>query len=183
MENGRYPDAYESFLFEFHATRDYFECHELLEEYWKAHPDDGFGDTWVGLIQLAVGAYHFRRDNRRGAVKMLGQSRRRLDPARLAELGIEGGELLELIDGALAGAERGAAFADVNIPLRDERLAERLKLAAAEQGLAWGAPSGMDPALVDRHTLRDRSEVAAARAAAMAAKNDERGSGRGAADA
>ncbi|QHW34470.1 DUF309 domain-containing protein [Paenibacillus rhizovicinus] len=174
MGNGRYPDAYESYLYEFHATRDYFECHELLEEYWKAHPDDGFGDTWVGLIQLAVGSYHYRRGNRRGATKMLDQAKGRIDRSRLAELGIDGDQLHALIDGAIAGVERNEAFVDVNIPICDERLAERMKLDAANHGLAWGAPSGTDDALIHRHTLRDRSDVVAARAAALAAKRNER---------
>ena len=44
---GEYPEAFISYLIEFHATRDYFECHELLEEYWKAHP----GDPLAGLVQ------------------------------------------------------------------------------------------------------------------------------------
>lgn len=33
-----YPEAYVAFLHEFHTTRDYFECHEILEEYWKEDP-------------------------------------------------------------------------------------------------------------------------------------------------
>ncbi|WP_260405419.1 DUF309 domain-containing protein, partial [Paenibacillus sp. 598K] len=63
-----YPDDYIQYLIEFHVTRDYFECHELLEEYWKEQPgDDPFYDTWVGLIQIAVSQYHHRRSNHRGA--------------------------------------------------------------------------------------------------------------------
>lgn len=30
-----YPEAYIEYLAEFHGSRDYFECHELLEEHWK----------------------------------------------------------------------------------------------------------------------------------------------------
>ncbi len=30
-----YPNAYLDYLVYFHGHRDYFECHEVLEEYWK----------------------------------------------------------------------------------------------------------------------------------------------------
>ncbi|NBD23516.1 DUF309 domain-containing protein [Paenibacillus glycinis] len=170
MRNGRYPEAYESFLYEFHATRDYFECHELLEEYWKDHAGDGFADVWVGLIQLAVGCYHYRRGNRRGAAMMFRQSRNRLAARQLEELAIDGPALTAMLDGVMAAVERGEPFADLNLPLADGRLLERLHAAAAANGHAWGAPSGTDEALIHRHARRDRSEVIAARAAAAEAK-------------
>jgi len=33
-----YPEPYLEYLIQFHAERDYFECHEILEEYWKSAP-------------------------------------------------------------------------------------------------------------------------------------------------
>lgn len=30
-----YPPEYIEFLYHFHCDRDYFECHEILEELWK----------------------------------------------------------------------------------------------------------------------------------------------------
>ncbi|WP_219837551.1 DUF309 domain-containing protein [Paenibacillus sp. R14(2021)] len=171
MHNSPYPAAYEHFLYEFHAVRDYFECHELLEAYWKEHPGDGFGDTWIGLIQLAVGSYHHRRGNQRGALKMFQQSLEHLAAASQADrLGIDGQELLARIARQAAAVERGESFTDMNIPLTDAALLERLQLAAAVSGKVWGAPSDSDEALLHRHTLRDRSDVIAARAAAAEAK-------------
>ncbi|MCD2486520.1 DUF309 domain-containing protein, partial [Staphylococcus aureus] len=49
-----YPKAYIDYLVEFHATRDYFECHEILEEYWKEDPPKKRKRYWVGFIELAV---------------------------------------------------------------------------------------------------------------------------------
>ncbi|SFI31704.1 hypothetical protein SAMN02799624_00312 [Paenibacillus sp. UNC496MF] len=170
MEKEEYPDDYEAYLYEFHATRDYFECHELLEAYWKAHPGDGFGETWVGLIQLAVGAYHYRRGNLRGAAKMFAQARRRLAKERLDRLGLDGGALVGMIDERLAALGRGVTFADPALPIADARLLARLRERAASAGLGWALPSGTEPALVHRHALRDRSDVVAARAAAAEAK-------------
>ena len=33
-----YPTEYIQFLIHFHGDYDYFECHEILEEYWKTKP-------------------------------------------------------------------------------------------------------------------------------------------------
>ncbi|WP_308634369.1 DUF309 domain-containing protein [Paenibacillus silvisoli] len=170
MQAKPYPAAYESFLYEFHATRDYFECHELLEEYWKEHQGDPLGPTWVGLIQLAVGSYHHRRKNDRGALKMLRQSRERLTAQRLDELGIDGEALLMLIDAKIAAIESMEPYTDLNIPFVDTELLARGMQIAQADGYLWGAPSRMDEQLIHRHTLRDRSDVIAAREAAAKAR-------------
>ena len=86
-----YPEAWLDYLFEFHATRDYFECHEILEEYWKSVPEgDPDRGVWVGLIQLAVALYHHRRGNRAGALKMYRGAAARLRPEALDRLGLDG---------------------------------------------------------------------------------------------
>ncbi|PAD68333.1 hypothetical protein CHH83_14265, partial [Bacillus sp. 7586-K] len=33
-----YDQEYIDFLVHFHCDRDYFECHEILEEHWKKDP-------------------------------------------------------------------------------------------------------------------------------------------------
>ena len=66
-----YPEDYLSFLVHFHGTRDYFECHEILEEYWKETAPKERDSHWVGLIQIAVALYHERRGNKQGATRTL----------------------------------------------------------------------------------------------------------------
>ena len=174
MPMNEYPSAYLSFLVEFHATRDYFECHELLEEYWKEHPGDGLGQIWVALIQLAVGSYHERRGNLAGASKMLLQSRKRMTDAGALQVGVDGEKLRAMITERLASIERGEPFIDMELPIIDEALLKSCLNLCAKKGLSWSAPSSGEAALLHRHTLRDRSDVIAARAAAAivkAAKN------------
>ncbi len=77
-----YPKAYVAFLHEFHTTRDYFECHEILEEFWKEDPPDQRKKYWVGLIQLAVALYHQRRGNGKGAKRLISNSLHILDSDR-----------------------------------------------------------------------------------------------------
>lgn len=162
-----YPEAYIDYLVHFHGDRDWFECHELLEEYWKEHPDDPKSTTWVGLIQLAVSLYHQRRGNRAGALKMMTASLRNMQDADLDELGIDGTELRRLaaIRLELLAGEGDIRFADLDIPLASERLLALCMDKCREMGFHWKQPSNTaDPQLIHRHTLRDRSEVILARA-------------------
>ncbi|MDQ8739396.1 DUF309 domain-containing protein [Paenibacillus sp. LHD-38] len=172
-----FPKAYIDYLVEFHASRDYFECHELLEEYWKEHPEDPLSLTWVGLIQLAVGLYHERRGNRRGAEKMLVQAERKLFMAPLAELGIKKDSLVEQLKLRITSLQTGEdrLYSDIDFLIINDEVAALCKQACEQRGLKWGTPSPLhDESIIHRHTKRDRSEVILARMEAYAAKKRER---------
>lgn len=47
-----------------------FHAHEVLEDAWKSAPPEE-RELWRGLAQLAVGATHAARGNRRGALALL----------------------------------------------------------------------------------------------------------------
>ncbi len=49
---------------------EYFECHEVLEEIWRAEPDP-VRALYQGILQIGVAFYHLHRENWRGAVKLL----------------------------------------------------------------------------------------------------------------
>ncbi|OUM96713.1 MAG: hypothetical protein A9Z00_03790 [Thermobacillus sp. ZCTH02-B1] len=174
-----YPEAYRDYLFEFHATRDYFECHEVLEAYWKSLPaGDPDREVWVGLIQLAVALYHHRRGNASGALKMYRGAAAKLRPEALDRLGLDGEAVREIAAGSARRLEAegaGAAYRAVNLPIRDEALLKELKERALRRGLAWGADDPLEDAIVRRHALRDRSDVIEARARAA----EERAAARG----
>ena len=86
-----FPLKYIDFLVHFHGDRDYFECHEILEEFWKEIDSKNKHSIWVGLIQLAVANYHHRRGNFNGALKTLQKSLHifTLDEMKLCKLGID----------------------------------------------------------------------------------------------
>jgi len=172
-----FPNAYISYLVEFHASRDYFECHELLEEYWKEHPGDPFANTWVGLIQLAVGLYHERRGNLRGAAKMLVQAEQKLSVSPLEKLGIDKDSLQKQLIPRIAAlqAEDGRAYADFDLRIINNEVFALCMQACEDRGLIWGSPSPIDDeSIIHRHTRRDRSDVIAARLKAYTAKKRER---------
>lgn len=175
----------------FNGERDYFECHEVLEEYWKAHPQSELSEAWVGLIQVAVGIYHQRRGNMIGAFKMLSSAVTKLIDEDLARLGIDGkvfrdmlrnrvGELVKIgwesfgKDGGMDGIKNGKdgaklKFKDMNIPLQDEALLEYCIDICAQKGVEWGQPSDMqNNYLIHKHSRRDRSDVIAERQAELA---------------
>jgi predicted metal-dependent hydrolase len=156
-----YPKAYIDFLVHFHTDRDYFECHEILEEYWKSVPSDAMSKAWTGLIQLAVALYHQRRGNLQGARKMLETAAANLTNERLKTLGIEAEALRDLIIHRIELLQESCPqYKDINIPIHDPKLLQMCVSACKEKSLRWGNPSNMDNIqLIDRHTLRDRSEV------------------------
>lgn len=177
----RYPEAYIRYLFHFHADRDLFECHEVLEEYWKEHPDKLLGPVWVGFIQLAVGLYHHRRRNFRGARMMLLSGREKLSThwKQVASLGMDVDRLLRMMAERIDQVEAGEDYTDMNLPVVEEDLITRCHTLCEEEGAKWCALSDMgNVELVERHRRRDRSDVIAARRQAIAEKKAARKSRR-----
>ncbi|MFK7691949.1 DUF309 domain-containing protein [Paenibacillus sp. HJGM_3] len=176
-----YPEAYLLYLAHFHGDRDWFECHELLEEYWKSKPADGYSRTWVGLIQIAVGLYHERRGNRSGAVKMLQASLGNLRREALAELGLDADETIRRVQTRLYEVESGtpAEFRDMNLPISDAGLLHQCIGLCDRLGMTWEAPSRLeDPELIHRHTRRDRTDVIEARRTEAERRRRQRGDDR-----
>ncbi|MDD9267763.1 DUF309 domain-containing protein [Paenibacillus sp. GCM10023248] len=162
----QYPEDYLEYLLQFHAERDYFECHEIMEEFWKEHPGDVRSKTYVALIQIAVGMYHIRRGNRPGAVKMLQSSLRNAQAEHVASLGLDAEELVRLIRDTLTQIEQdGYSYADINLPIADAGLLALCTAECRRRGLNWQAPSRLeDSELTEKHTRRDRSGVIEERA-------------------
>lgn len=75
-EKNPYPKLYVQFFYHFNIDRDYFECHEVLEELWL---DRGREKFYQGLLQVAVGLHHARNENLNGARKILIASLEKLD--------------------------------------------------------------------------------------------------------
>lgn len=175
-----YPDAYVQYLVHFHGDRDWFECHEILEEYWKDHPNDKRSRTWVGLIQVAVGLYHQRRGNRAGAMKMLESAERNLDLIEMSGLGLDPERTIQLIQQRRQEVELSdemKPFVDLNLPIVDPILMQQCIAICRELGTEWQAASRMEePELLHRHTLRDRSDVIEARRVEAERRRLQRGS-------
>lgn len=155
-----YPQSYVDYLIHFHGDRDYFECHEILEEHWKSEPVAD--PVWVGLIQIAVGLYHHRRANFAGAYKMLTSSLSILQqvPERVHSLGMNETELYQWLTRLIQAVQEQKPYQSVNLPLVDQTLIQSCIDQCKQRGFHFGEPSDCSNlSLLHRHTLRDRSEV------------------------
>jgi hypothetical protein len=82
-----YDDRYLAGIL-FFNRHDFFEAHEVWEALWldQAGPERRF---YQGLIQAAVGLFHFGNGNLRGAVKLYHTSKAYLDAYPSPYLGLD----------------------------------------------------------------------------------------------
>ncbi|KMJ59812.1 hypothetical protein AB685_02820 [Bacillus sp. LL01] len=157
-----YPKSYLDYLHHFHCDRDYFECHEVLEEYWKERDASEREIHWVALIQVAVGLYHHRRGNINGSLRMLQNARRiiKKETAAIDALGLDSGKLILVLDEHIGRVSRHEPYTSLNLPIADPDLQLSCESRAKSERKVWGVASDLlDVSLVNRHTLRDRSDV------------------------
>ncbi|MBE4910347.1 DUF309 domain-containing protein [Bacillus luteolus] len=157
-----YPEAYRQFLFHFHGDRDYFECHEVLEEYWKEDAPPERKQYWVGLIQLAVGLYHQRRENFSGAYRMIKNSLSiiKTEEKMILKLGIDYQKLITLLEERLSEIKLKKPYTSINLPITDNNLLTDCIQNCKKQGLQWGLTNApTDEYIINKHKLRDRSDV------------------------
>ena len=148
--------AFQQFLYEFHVTRDYFECHEILEDLWKEAAPRQKHHELVGFILLATGMYHWRRGNQPGASRSLLKAHhilRQADRESSSFLALfDRDVLIELLMNSYASCEQGKSYQSISLPVCDDELFSFLS----------NSPSPTDiitEDIVHKHRLRDRSDV------------------------
>ncbi|RIW33565.1 DUF309 domain-containing protein [Bacillus salacetis] len=151
-----YPKEYLDYLIHFHCDRDYFECHEVLEEYWKKTDPGNRDSVWVGLIQVAVGFYHFRRQNRTGAARMMqkGWANLKHHKRSLQELGIDPSRLQKIMEQTIENIISGERYISIRLPVSNE-LKQMLQAKCGESSSNQRVPAS----IIHRHSRRDRTEV------------------------
>lgn len=161
MTQTKYPKEYIDYLVFFHTNRDFFECHEILEEYWKQDKLSGLDQIWLGLIQVAVGLYHQRRNNFKGARKMISSAIANLSNQNLDVIGVDASEFQQILKERLNLLEdESLTYSDINIPIKDPALLQLCINECTKQNSKWEEPSNMlQEAIIHKHLLRDRTEV------------------------
>lgn len=130
----RYDPLYVEFLHYFNKERDYFECHEVMEELWL---EEGRDPLYQGLLQVAVGLYHARNANISGAIKLLTGAVDKLERYPEHRLGID---LEKLIADCrkylhqLEAAGDSFRFYDLDIVICDPKLSALVAEAAETAG-------------------------------------------------
>ncbi|WP_393959091.1 DUF309 domain-containing protein [Priestia megaterium] len=172
-----YSQAYIDYLVHFHGDRDYFECHELLEEHWKKDERGHRSIIWVGLIQIAVSLYHHRRQNFAGAKRTMQKALAILtkEEENIAQLGLNYPSLFKLLRKQLALIDTYQPYKSINLPIEDPALLRACKQRSTDKQLVWLSASNLqNDAIVHRHSTRDRSDVIAERQANLLAKQNNR---------
>lgn len=170
----KYPNEYIEYLLHFQSSRDYFECHEIMEEFWLKNDRD---IKWLLLIQLAVAVYHERQKNFTGSLRLYRKvlSYLRSNPILLDELSIHSGDLEHQVKSRLKTILNEGDYEPFDLPLMDEMLVKKCEILSKERGWLWlynEDASNMD--LTFRHKRRDRSEVIEARYQSLLTKQQQR---------
>ena len=157
-----YPLEYIDFLAHFHGDRDYFECHEILEEYWKEVDSKNKHSIWVGFIQLAVANYHHRRGNFNGALRTLQKSLHifTLNEVTLFNLGIDPVLLFKQMKQQLLNIEHHHDYQSTNLPIYSKELIKNCINRSEALQVGWCNESDLNNLeIVHRHLRRDRTQV------------------------
>jgi len=123
-----YERLYVEFVYYFNVERDYFECHEVMEELWL---EEGRSPIFQGLLQIAVGLYHYRNGNVSGSIKLFNQGIAKLEKEPEQLYGINLGKLVEesrvYVEKLLRLEESPFDFYDLDIEIQDPELATRVE--------------------------------------------------------
>ena len=143
----------------FNGNNDYFECHEVLEEYWKEIAPREKLHPLVGYVQLATGMYHFRRANVTGAARIMEKAIVNFELNYNSEFFeyIDVRQLLLLMKNQLRIMQENEPFAHFELPITNRQLQELVHERIKSIPL-------MDSHFIfNKHMLRDRSEILEAR--------------------
>lgn len=178
----QYPAAYIEYMAHFHGSRDWFECHEIMEEYWKEESSEVRKRQWLALVQIAVGLYHERRGNVKGALKMFSSALEHAEFIDWRAIGLNGETLKKelkdrkvwLMDSQM-GTDCVPDYSEWNFPIEDPILLDLCTRFCTQKGWGWCTNgSHQDAAIRDRHLLRDRTDVIEARQQAYETRKQER---------
>lgn len=93
----------------------WYACHDVWEELWlETHGSDR--SALQGLLQIAVAHLHLERDNRNGAMILIGEGLGRLSPFGDHIFGLDLGPLKHVLEQRLRGLQGGGSGAADALP-------------------------------------------------------------------
>lgn len=139
----------------FNGNHDYFECHEVLEDYWKQIAPGEKNHPLVGYIQIATGMYHWRRNNIPGALRMLQKGSDIIRSNRTSPFFsyIDTTDLLSQCNKSIDSIHQGLMFRPFPLKIRHPLL--HMKMCEKIDSL----PLLSEQFLLHKHMLRDRTDI------------------------
>ena len=161
-----------NFIEHFNGDRDYFECHEVLEEYWKEIDPGNKDHPLTAWIQLATGLYHWRRNNYSGALRMMNKSFDKMTDSQDSVFfeGIDMEQLLSDMTRSLDAIKNTESFVPFKLRLSKELLGEQVDEDNLEDLFSKTDPEW----LIHKHMRRDRSHILQERQASLEERNKNR---------
>ena len=154
-----YNPLFVKFIVYFNENQDFFECHEVLEEYWKLFPDRTKEHPLVGYILLSTAMYHWRRGNTVGAGRTILKSISRLQRISVDHPCFSDGINIEnLVKNATIASQqikKEQPFSTFSIEVTSTKIQSLIKEITPSMDLL---PSGTDE-VIHKHMLRDRSDI------------------------
>ena len=165
-----YKRSFVLFLSYFNRNKDYFECHEVLEEHWKDVAKGVRDHELVGFIQLATGMYHWRRQNVVGAHRILVKANNHLHahPTSAYYEGIDMQRLFDDLQFAITETKDQKPFTTFPIIIKDNELKRLVE--------AVPLPELSTDFIHNKHRLRDRQEVIQERLDSLSERQQRRAS-------
>ncbi len=146
------------FILYFNEQQDYFECHEVLEEYWKSVSPNDKSHALTAWILLSTGMYHWRRNNRAGAKRSLENAKKRFSLDLNSEYysGIDMAEMHLNLENSIALIIQSKEFKPFTLSILSDELNQRIQKQQMPLAL-------IGEELIHKHMRRDRSEILKAR--------------------
>ena len=113
-------EKYYEFIDVFQNQRDFFKCHEILEEIWIEETKcETRNHMSINLLLIAVGLHHWRNKNRKGAIQVLENSLNNYEnvSSELEKLNINSKELKEIIKFVLSELKMGKEYCEIYLPI------------------------------------------------------------------
>lgn len=160
--------SFVQFIKEFNESHDYFECHEVLEDYWKEVAPRQKKHALTALILLSTAMYHWRRGNLPGASKTMNTSLQRLHETSnfsiFEMINVE--KLKQDMIISFQNIQDSQKFSPFQIQVMDSNLlslVDSLEIEISEDVQF----------LMHKHMLRDRSEILEEREKQKKRRNDQ----------
>lgn len=153
-----YHPLFLQFIVYFNDNQDYFECHEVLEEYWKEQENFSKDHPLTGYILMSTGLYHWRRGNTAGAARTLQKAITRFSqmPVQfgnyLEEVAVD--EIIDNLENCLKCIETGDDFYTFQLPISPQLQVEAEKFKPSLALLPKNSAS-----VIHKHIQRDRSDI------------------------
>lgn len=153
-----YHPLFLQFIVYFNDNQDYFECHEVLEEYWKEQENFSKDHPLTAYILMATGLYHWRRGNTAGATRTLNKAIRRFRQMPVhfddyqEEVAID--TIISNLEHCVKCIELSEGFYTFPLPISQE-----LQIAAEKSKPSIVLLPKNSASVIHKHMQRDRSDI------------------------